>query len=360
MTMAKWNQENMTNASINVSGRGEQYPNPPESMVLMVAAYGCFLLLSLVGNALVLVIIYRDRRLRTNVNLFIANMAASDLLFPLFGVSYRISSLATGDRWLVDGMAGEALCKVVIFTGEISNMVSTLSLVAIAVDRFDAVAFPMTSQLITRRARYAILSATWLVPVAFFSPYFYAMRLQNGRCLFEWGDKETTASVRFNYIFVNFACFIALPLLLLIVLYSIIIFSLVRQNSNLAFSTQERRQRAKENRQVALMSCVVVVVFIISYAPYNVYLFMLFLKALALETLVYRVSDILSLVSPAANPLIYYIFNEKYREGFRKIFAVRCACKRRLKTSKRKASSLCESKAARVVNLTKFTANQNV
>ena len=327
--MANWKQENTTIALINASRTGEQNLNSPVQMAGKVAPYGCILLLSLVGNALVLLIGYRDRRLRTNVNLFITNMAASDLLFTIFGVPYRISALVTGGRWLVHGTIGEALCKVVTFAGDISNMVSILSLVAIAVDRFDAIVFPMSSQLITRKARSVILSVTWLVPAVFFSPYFYAMQLQTGgrrnttECLFRWRDKETTTSVQFNYVFVNFACFIALPLLLLMVLYSVIIFSLVRQNPTVAFPTQERKQRAKENRQVALMSFVVVVVFIVTHAPYNIYLFLLFakLKAFTLQSPLILVSYFLSLTCPAANPLVYFIFNEKYREGFRKILA---------------------------------------
>ena len=324
---AKWTK-NTTDVFVNTS----EQSSPAIAVAGLTTAYAVLLLLSLIGNTLVLVIIYRDRRLRTNVNLFIANMAASDLLFPTFAIPYRISSILSGGKWIVHGALGEALCKIVTFTGDISNLVSVLCLVAIAADRFDAIVYPMSSQLITKKVRSVILISTWILSVLFFCPYFYAMKLRSGKnnameCLFTWGtDAKTTFLSQRKYIFVNFAFFIALPFLILLVLYSIIIFSLFRQSSTLVLSTKERKQHMNENRRIALMSFIVVIVFIVTYAPLNIYFFIIFVNGtdFIFNETFFLVSYFLSLVYPAANPIIYYIFHEKYRQGFHRIFRFCC------------------------------------
>ncbi|RMX59905.1 hypothetical protein pdam_00001069 [Pocillopora damicornis] len=118
--------------------------------VLKALCYCVIMLMSLVGNTLVIIIIFRNTRMRTTTNNLIANMAISDLLFPLFAVPKEIAQIVIGkSRWLVVGIGGEILCKFVNFSQDISTAVSILSLVVIAFDRFHAVKFPFQPAVIT-------------------------------------------------------------------------------------------------------------------------------------------------------------------------------------------------------------------
>ena len=54
---------------------------------------------SLTGNALIGIVVYKTRSLRNPVNYFIANIAISDLLFPIFLIPQVLVQLNT-NTWL--------------------------------------------------------------------------------------------------------------------------------------------------------------------------------------------------------------------------------------------------------------------
>ena len=91
--------------------------------------------------------------------MLIANMAMSDLLFPIFLFPLRIAEFHVGS-WIIGGILGQALCKLHIFLANVSGAVSIQSLVLIAVDRFGAVALPLRSSLITRKLCSFFIIAT--------------------------------------------------------------------------------------------------------------------------------------------------------------------------------------------------------
>ena len=63
-------------------------------------AYVVLLLLTLVGNVLVIHIIRRNPTLGSTVDLLIVNMCISDLLIPLFAIPYRIRETYVGAKWI--------------------------------------------------------------------------------------------------------------------------------------------------------------------------------------------------------------------------------------------------------------------
>ena len=153
--------------------------------------YCLFIIVSLAANSLIVMIVYKTPNLRKPINYFIANMASSDLLFPIFRVPWRMFYLHTKDSFLVGGQLGQALCKLVPFFGSVSFVVSIQNLILIAVDRFGAVVFPLRSPLIRSKLCPFFILATWIVAVPISSPYLFAKELvespretgvlQNGR-----------------------------------------------------------------------------------------------------------------------------------------------------------------------------------
>ena len=61
-------------------------------------ALSLILVVSLVGNFLIVLIVYKTPTLRKPINMLIANMAMSDLLYPIF----LPPSTSRVSRWLVD------------------------------------------------------------------------------------------------------------------------------------------------------------------------------------------------------------------------------------------------------------------
>ena len=121
------------------------------------------LVVSLVGNSLIGIIVYKTPNLRKPINFLIANMTLSDLLYPIFLFPSRLTLLHL-DGWLIGGSLGQALCKLPSFLADASTLVSVQSLILITVDRFQATVVQLRSPLIS-------LKFCPFVPSSFFLPH---------------------------------------------------------------------------------------------------------------------------------------------------------------------------------------------
>ena len=113
-------------------------------------AYCLIFLVSLAGNTVLGIIVYKTRTMRKPINFLIVNMAMSDLLLTFFVIPLEIQRLYI-DSWLIGGPLGQALCKLTHFFIDASTAVSTQNLVLVAVDRFGAVVYPLRSPLISSK-----------------------------------------------------------------------------------------------------------------------------------------------------------------------------------------------------------------
>ena len=125
-------------------------------------ALSLILVVSLVGNSLIGIIVYKTPNLRKPINFLIANMAMSDLLYPIFLFPSRLTRLHL-DECLIGGFLGQALCKLPSFLADASTLVSVQSLILITVDRFQATVVPLRSPLISRKFCPFFILATWIV-----------------------------------------------------------------------------------------------------------------------------------------------------------------------------------------------------
>ena len=169
-------------ASMNTTANGSSswscssLINPEALKVAATVAYSLILVVSLVGNSLIVLIVYNTPTLRKPINMLIANMAMSDLLFPIFVIPVRLTDWHVGP-WLIGGTLGQALCKIYPFLGEISMKVSIQSLVLITVDRYAAVVVPLRSPLISRKMCRCLIVSTWIFAVPFCWPYLFTYNL---------------------------------------------------------------------------------------------------------------------------------------------------------------------------------------
>ena len=150
--------------------------NPEALKVGETVAFSLILVVSLVGNFLIVLIVYKTPTLRKPINMLIANMAMSDLLYPIFMFPVQLADLHVGS-WLIGGTLGQALCKIHPFLTEISMVVSIQSLVLITVDRYAAVVVPLRSPLISRKVCRCLIVSTWILAVPFCWPYLFTYNL---------------------------------------------------------------------------------------------------------------------------------------------------------------------------------------
>ena len=84
---------------------------------------------SFVGNILIVLTVYKTKKLRTTTNLFIVDMAASDIILPALD---SFLHLRDGNRHLTQTL-GTVLCKLLAFLVNNSYGVSMSNLVVITV-----------------------------------------------------------------------------------------------------------------------------------------------------------------------------------------------------------------------------------
>ena len=102
-------------------------------LVLVVAVYGALIGVGAAGNSLVVLAVIRKAAMRTARNVFIINLAISDLVLCLATTPLTIVELLT-QYWPL----GETpfLCKLVGTLQATNIFVSTISITAIALDRY--------------------------------------------------------------------------------------------------------------------------------------------------------------------------------------------------------------------------------
>lgn len=294
---------------------------------------------SLLGNLLTIAIVYREKSLHNTVNYLVVNMALSDLVTPLVIIPRLVVQIAqASNAWNIEGKTGMALCKLFNFTADLSPAVSILSLICITTDRFCAIVFPFkagVSQI--ARARIFIVAATWILPILILCPYFYGfilVKTQTGQdlCVLRWSEnRDEHLKAQNGLTTVMCVLFIIVPFVVLVIMYSLIMVRLWKQDRSAMAQSQSARERVmryQKTKKVIFMALSVVVVFGICWGPYNAIIFTLTFVWEWKESPSFCGFDIFLFVArfmtysnPALNPVIYFIFIERFRKGLRRIFA---------------------------------------
>ena len=289
-------------------------------------------IVSLAGDSLIVIIVYKTPNLRKPINYFIANMASSDLLYPIFLMPWNLSFLHT-NTFLIGGQLGQALCKLVPFIISVSFVVSIQNLILIAVDRFGAVVFPLRSPLIRSKLCPFFILATWIFAIVFNLPDLLTFELvehpEGTWCVRRWkrvfGESSSFASFLLAYNIV----FTYIPVLLLVILYSIIFVKLKTQAHPGEQSTNNQQQRKRRNRNVLQMSIVIVKVFVLCWLPFttNILIIIVYKGSVTYFFcsfwIYFHVTYLTAHAYCAINPIICFIFSSNYRQGAKRL--IKCS-----------------------------------
>ena len=303
------------------------YWNPTAVKISTTFAYCLIILISLVGNTVIGIIVYKTKTMRKPINFLIVNMAMSDLLFPIFWIPYNIQWLHI-NSWLIGGPLGQALCKLVMFLPLVSIAVSIQSLVLIAVDRFGAVVFPLRSPLISSKLCPSFILATWIIAMAVHSPYLFTAKLVEhpGRlvCTIRWKKVFGESSSHDHYFLSIVLIFYLIPLVLIVILYITIYIKLKSQKIPGEQSANAGQQRQQRERNVLKMAIAIVLGFAVCWLPYSFFSFLFFFASDIWSCgLGYFLFGTLVMFGAncAINPCICFIFSRNYREGFKTLLS---------------------------------------
>ena len=299
--------------------------NPTAEKIGETIAYCLLFVVSLAGNSFIVIIVYKTATMRKPINRLIANMAMSDLLYPIFRFPRILTKLYV-DSWMIGGPLGQVLCKLVNFLPNVSDLVSIQSLVLIAVDRFGAVVFPLRPPLISSKLCPFFILATWIVAMAIRSPDMFAFKLADYpgglKCAWQWNEVFGESSIYDNYMIAMVVIFLCIPLVLIAILYTVIVIKLKLQKAPGELSVNARQQRAKRERNVLKLSSAIVLAFTVCWLPASISYILIALadsmtRACGFFYFFNFVSWFMTQVNCAINPCICFIFSGYYRQGLK-------------------------------------------
>ena len=298
--------------------------NTPAEAITKVSLYSVIAIVSLLGNSLLVLVFFKTKAMKKTTDVFVINMAASDLLVPVCLIPRLVVSEITGsEAFLIRGVLGSFLCKISNFLTDVSLSVSTHSLVMITVERFLAVVFPFTVRQISSKLRFYAILIVWIIAMGIHAPYFYTFRLtESGNCATNWEPAFNRKITHTRYYTALFVVVVILPFTLITILYSVILWTLIFKKDELSqyLSRKTRQDRnASKQLRVLRMAAVIVLTFGVCWAPFNVGQFIVFFAPEKIPecSLFYFVYSEASLVLAVAyctlNPVICFIYGRNYR-----------------------------------------------
>ncbi|XP_034659816.1 cholecystokinin receptor type A-like [Drosophila subobscura] len=183
--------------------------------IWVIPCYSIILLCAVVGNLLVVLTLVQNRRMRTITNVFLLNLAISDILLGVFCMP--VTLVGTLLRHFI---FGEFLCKLIQFAQAASVAVSSWTLVAISCERYYAICHPLRSRTWqTINHANKIIAIIWLgsllcmTPIALFSQLMPTSRPGLRKCREQWPADSLNYERAYN-LFLDLALLV-LPLLAL-------------------------------------------------------------------------------------------------------------------------------------------------
>ncbi|XP_045146479.1 gastrin/cholecystokinin type B receptor [Echinops telfairi] len=149
------------------SPRGRGAGTQEVELAIRITLYAVIFLMSVGGNVLIIVVLGLSRRLRTVTNAFLLSLAVSDLLLAVACMPFTLLPNLMGTF-----IFGTVVCKAVSYLMGVSVSVSTLSLVAIALERYSAICRPLQARVWQTRSHAArVIVATWVLSGLLMVPY---------------------------------------------------------------------------------------------------------------------------------------------------------------------------------------------
>ncbi|XP_076868030.1 neuropeptide FF receptor 2 isoform X2 [Brachyhypopomus gauderio] len=330
---------------------------------IFIMSYLLIFVVCMVGNGVVCFIVLRSKTMRTVTNLFILNLAVSDLLVGIFCMpTTLVDNIITG--WPF----GSLVCKLSGMVQGISVSASVFTLVAIAVDRFRCIVYPFKQKL-TVSTSTLIIVVIWVLAISIMFPSAVMLQVtKENRVSILLGDGNATRpffwcrenwpspGMRKIYTTVLFANIYLAPLTLIVIMYARIGLALfkspvpssaARVGSDSAHGStsgpgpgkvggcEGRQTVSRKKKHAVKMLLVVALLFILSWLPLWTLMMLSDYASLnerqhrVINIYVYPLAHWLAFCNSSVNPIIYGFFNENFRRGFQAAFKLQlCAAQR--------------------------------
>ncbi|XP_061080870.1 neuropeptide FF receptor 1-like [Conger conger] len=330
--------------------------------VIFVFAYILIFFVCIIGNIVICFILLKNKQMRTVTNIFILNLAISDLLVGIFCLPITlIDNLITG--WPFDVL----ICKMCGLIQGATVSASVFTLVAIAVERCRCIVYPF-KQKPTQKQASVTIAFIWALAFIIMCPSAVTLTVSRDEshfmvdshndtyplyvCWEAWPEK----GMRKIYTTVLFSHIYLAPVILIIITYACIALKLFRHRVS------------RRKIRVIHMLIFLALLFTVTWLPLWTLMLLtdysnLTVSQLNLVTVyIFPFAHWLAFCNSSVNPFIYGYFNENFKRGFQAVFKLQlCWFKKRkhCKASKRRIGTLIHNHVFVEVEPHKCASHEN-
>ncbi|XP_056429887.1 C-C chemokine receptor type 4-like [Hyla sarda] len=260
----------------------------------------------LVGNSLVLWVLIYFKKMNSLTDLYLLNMAISDLMF-IVSLPFVVYQLL--NEWVF----GDFMCKILAAMFFIGFFSGIFLITVLSVDRYLAIVHVVSSlKFRTRKLGLFITFVVWTFSFLLSATNFIFVRAETNKgftdCTAVYPGNPTLWTL-LSYFQVNIFGLV-IPLLILVFCYSQIISTL-------------HRSKSMQKRYAVKLILILVLVFFVFWAPYNIVVFLRILNLLGkfddpeydekLKTAM-EVSQTISFLHCCLNPIIYTFAGDNFKK----------------------------------------------
>ncbi|XP_014644163.1 C-C chemokine receptor type 8 [Diceros bicornis minor] len=288
-----------------------------DSKPLLAVFYCLLFVFGLLGNSLVILVLVACKKLRTITDIYLLNLALSDLLFVFsfpFQTHYQL------DQWVF----GTVMCKVVSGFYYIGFFSSMFFITLMSVDRYLAIVHAVYAMKVrTARIGTALSLAVWLTAIMATSPLliFYQVASEDGvlQCYSSYNQQTWKWKIIINF---------EMNILGLLIPFTILMFCYISILHQLKSCQNHNKTKAVK------LVLIVVVASLLFWVPFNVVLFLTSLHSMHIldgcamsQRLIYasHVTETISFTHCCVNPIIYAFMGEKFKKNLSEIFQKSCS-----------------------------------
>ncbi|NXM25954.1 CCR5 protein, partial [Oxyruncus cristatus] len=280
---------------------------------LLPPLYSLVVIFGLTGNMLVILILVKYKRLKSMTDIYLLNLAISDLLFVFslpFWAYYAVH----------DWIFGEALCRILSGVYLLGFYSGIFFIILLTLDRYLAIVHAVFA-LKARTVTYGILTSTitWAVAVLASVPGIVFHKTQKESLRYTCSahyPSDSTINWKYSFILKMNILGLIVPMFIMIFSYSQILKTLLRSKS-------EKKQKAVR------LIFVIMIFYFIFWTPFHISSFLHTFQGSfftpscdtkgQLEKAI-QVTETISMIHCCINPVIYAFVGEKFRKYLRAFF----------------------------------------
>lgn len=290
--------------------------------------------IAIVGNILVVAAVFTDRRLKRYSNFFIVSLAIADLLVAVGVMTFAIANDVQGVWYF-----GPVFCKIWVSADVMCCTASILNLCVISLDRYIHIKDPLHYDAwMTARKTYLFIAVVWVLSLVIsFLPIQMGWHKRNeteevtdDSCAFAPNSVYAVVSSSISF---YIPCIVMLSIYLRLYMYARRHVESIKR-THTADRFHQNHGSAKSSYKVsdhkaAVTLGIIMGVFLLCWVPFFIMNPIAAFCDNCIPKVAFQILTWLGYANSALNPIIYSIFNQEFRDAFRRILCPRWCNERR-------------------------------